>query len=41
MIRLRPMTAGDLAIFKQWLSRPHVAKWYHDPADWIEEIEKQ
>ena len=41
MIRLRKMAADDLAIFKRWLSLPHVAKWYHDPSAWIGEIEKQ
>ena len=41
MIRLRPMELTDLAIFKKWLYTPHVAKWYHDPFDWINEVEKQ
>lgn len=31
----------DLAIFRKWLYTPHVARWYHDPLDWIHEVEKQ
>lgn len=41
MISTRPMAVADLALFKKWLSTPHVAKWYHDPLDWIAEIEQQ
>lgn len=41
MITTRPMAAADLALFKKWLYTPHVAKWYHDPLDWIAEIEQQ
>lgn len=41
MAYLRKMTAADMPIFKQWLAAPHVARWYHDPLDWIEEVEKQ
>lgn len=35
------MEPMDLAIFKKWLYTSHVAKWYHDPFDWINEVEKQ
>ena len=41
MILIREMNMDDLAIFKKWLFTPHVAKWYHEPQDWINEIEKQ
>lgn len=41
MIELRKMDMDDLTIFKKWLSKPHVAKWYEHPLDWIYEIEKQ
>lgn len=41
MINLKKMNMTDLEIFKKWLYTPHVAKWYHDPLDWIDEIEKQ
>ncbi len=38
---LRSFGDDDVALFKQWLYLPHVAKWYHDPLDWIDEIEKR
>lgn len=41
MTQLRQMNLNDLTIFKKWLFTPHVAKWYHEPQDWIKEIEKQ
>ena len=41
MIVLRQMKTDDLPLFKSWLHTPHVAKWYHDPQDWINEVEKQ
>lgn len=41
VIRLRKMEQTDLPVFKKWLDRPHVARWYHDPLDWINEVEKQ
>ena len=41
MITTRPMAAADLPLFKKWLYTPHVAKWYHDPLDWIAEVEWQ
>lgn len=41
MIRLRKMEQTDLPVFKKWLYTPHVARWYHDPLDWIKEVEEQ
>lgn len=41
MIVLRAMTVEDLPIFKKWLYTCHVAKWYHEPLDWITEVEQQ
>jgi Ser/Thr protein kinase RdoA (MazF antagonist)/RimJ/RimL family protein N-acetyltransferase len=32
-IRFRPLTAGDLARVSGWQQRPHVARWWRDPAD--------
>ena len=40
-ITLRPMQLSDLPRFREWLFLPHVAAWYHEPEDWIAEIEKQ
>lgn len=38
---LRPMQQSDLPLFREWLILPHVAAWYHEPEDWIAEIEQQ
>ena len=38
---LRPMQQSDLPLFREWLTLPHVAAWYHEPEDWIAEIEQQ
>ena len=40
-IVLRKLEDGDLPLFKKWLYLPHVAAWYHDPLDWLEEVEKR
>ena len=39
MIQLRKMEQTDLPVFKKWLYTLHVAMWYHDPLDWIKEVE--
>jgi RimJ/RimL family protein N-acetyltransferase len=41
MIQLRKMEQTDLPVFRKWLYTPHIARWYHDPLDWIDEVEKQ
>ncbi|WP_206459282.1 GNAT family N-acetyltransferase [Anaerovorax sp. IOR16] len=41
MVMLRALNDNDIALFKKWLYTPHVAAWYHDPLDWIDEIEKR
>ncbi|MDZ4365463.1 MAG: GNAT family N-acetyltransferase [Afipia sp.] len=28
--QFRPMTAADLPLVQDWLTRPHVAEWWHD-----------
>lgn len=40
-IQLRAMQQSDLPLFCGWLSMPHVCAWYHEPQDWIMEIEQQ
>ncbi|MDR1834783.1 MAG: GNAT family N-acetyltransferase [Fusobacteriaceae bacterium] len=37
-MKLRPFTDKDIPLFKKWLAKPHVAKWYERPGDWIHEI---
>ncbi|MHD0318258.1 GNAT family N-acetyltransferase [Fusobacterium sp. THCT1E2] len=31
----------DIRLFEKWLYMPHVAKWYHNPLDWIDEVKKR
>lgn len=38
---LRHFSDEDTPLFKEWLYLPHVAEWYHDPLDWIDEVEKR
>ncbi len=37
-ITLRPLQSSDLALLAHWLSRPHVQRWWREPAD-IETVE--
>jgi aminoglycoside 6'-N-acetyltransferase len=32
----RPMSSGDLPTIRRWLEAPHVAQWWHDPAQQFE-----
>lgn len=38
---LRQLREEDVDQFEKWLYTPHVAKWYHDPLDWIDEVKKR
>ncbi|HKM33504.1 MAG TPA: GNAT family N-acetyltransferase [Lachnospiraceae bacterium] len=40
-IDLRKFMDQDMELFQKWLYVPHVAKWYHDPLDWIDEVQKR
>jgi len=40
-VDLRAFEDKDLIIFKQWLCKEHVAKWYEEPSEWISEIENR
>jgi len=31
-----PMTVADLPLIRRWLETPHVAEWWHDPAEQFE-----
>lgn len=41
LIKLRVLKDEDMGLFKKWLYTTHVAKWYHEPLDWIDEVEKR
>ena len=32
----RPLTSEDLPMLHEWLRRPHVAEWWHDPPNLVE-----
>ncbi|WP_321388910.1 GNAT family N-acetyltransferase [uncultured Enterococcus sp.] len=40
-IELRKFEDTDLQLFEAWLSKAHVAKWYHDPEDWFLEVRER
>lgn len=40
-ITIRKMMDEDVELFKQWLYKPHVAKWYTEPEDWTDEVQKR
>ncbi|MBE5962681.1 MAG: GNAT family N-acetyltransferase [Lachnospiraceae bacterium] len=40
-IKLRTMVDEDINLFKYWLYKPHVAKWYTDPESWLDEFNKR
>lgn len=39
MLKLRQFDDNDIELFTRWVYAPHVAKWYHEPLNWIYEIE--
>ena len=41
MLTIRELRDSDVEQIRRWLNVPHVEKWYHNPADWINEIEKR
>jgi aminoglycoside 6'-N-acetyltransferase len=34
--QFRPMVSADLPLIRHWLANPHVAQWWHDPAEQFE-----
>lgn len=40
-LELQQFRDEDVALFEKWLYMPHVAKWYHDPLDWMDEVKKR
>lgn len=40
-IQVKEFREEEVAIFEQWLYKPHVARWYEEPLSWLEEIEKR
>ncbi|MEM1484687.1 GNAT family N-acetyltransferase [Oscillospiraceae bacterium PP1C4] len=40
-LRLRLLNDEDVELFAKWVQKDHVAKWYEQPMDWIDEINKR
>lgn len=38
---LRQFYDKDIKLFEKWLYMPHIAKWYHNPLNWIDEAKKR
>lgn len=40
-ITLRDIHDSDVFMLEKWLYMPHVAPWYSDPLDWLDEVKKR
>jgi hypothetical protein len=40
-IVIRPLVDTDYELFKTWLYKAHVLKWYHDTEDWLKEVRER
>lgn len=40
-IKIRALHDHDVDLFAKWLYTPHVARWYHEPEDWLNEIKNR
>lgn len=38
---LRQLLDKDIVLFERWLYMPHIAKWYHNPLSWMDEVQKR
>ncbi|MDR1828731.1 MAG: acetyltransferase [Methylobacteriaceae bacterium] len=40
MIRLalRPLAGDDIPLMAEWLTRPHIRRWFGQPQSWLDEI---
>lgn len=38
---LRPFEDNDILLMKTWLNQEYILKWYHEPREWLEEVEKR
>lgn len=37
-LALRPLENADIPLLTSWLNKDYILRWYHDPADWLAEI---
>jgi len=40
-LTLRPLFDNDITLMERWLYAPHVAKWYNDPDQWLNELRER
>ncbi|GAB6121273.1 GNAT family N-acetyltransferase [Dysgonomonas termitidis] len=40
-ITLQPVRDEDVPMIKQWLYKEYILEWYHEPDEWIREIEER
>ncbi len=41
MIELRRLEDADMTLMESWLKEPHIAAWYHDSQDWLQEVRER
>lgn len=40
-LTLKPLRAEDIQLVEKWLQKEYILKWYHEPEDWLTEINKR
>lgn len=40
-LTIKPLQEKDITLMEKWLQKKHVAKWFDDPQDWLDEINKR
>lgn len=40
-ITLKPLHEDDIKLLTTWLNKEYILKWYHDPNEWLEEINER
>lgn len=40
-LNLKPITDNDVQLVEMWLNKEYIKKWYDNPKDWLEEIDKR
>ena len=40
-LTLRPVCDKDISLLTSWLNKDYILKWYHDPNEWLAEINER
>lgn len=40
-LTLKPVEDNDVSLLDKWLHKDYILKWYHEPKEWIKEIEER